>query len=338
MATTEIPLRPEIPERLRVAARQGIIVPFVGAGVSQLGGCPRWDAFANAALDFFRRPGMLDHAQFDQLSQLRSRTKLSVAIGLEEEYKLQIDFKAILKPDPNREALGHEIYGHLGQLAKTFITTNYDDWFEKPPPPGKLAVDAAGARAKDVEPIVRRTPLYSFRDFTENALATPHNVLHIHGSILDRKSMVLTTSEYLRRYASHGLVGKAFEENSYLTFLEHLFRTRCVLFIGYGLDEMEILEYILQKSRTVEPEPSLTAPREEPNHFLLQGFYSHEAALMRSFRQYYLRECNVALLPYSKDARGWEQLIDVVQYLSSEIPIGGLLPSQKRLAMEALLT
>ena len=48
----EILLYPPIPDRLRLAAKQGTLIPFIGAGVSQLGGCPGWDEFANATLRF----------------------------------------------------------------------------------------------------------------------------------------------------------------------------------------------------------------------------------------------------------------------------------------------
>lgn len=58
---------------------------------------------------------------------------------------------------------------------------------------------------------------------------------------------------------------------------------------------------------------------------------------MRSFRDYYLRECNIRLLPFSKDRKGWEQLPDVLEYLAAEIPVRDVLPSQQRLEMRALL-
>lgn len=57
------PLIATIPESLRLAAFQGLLVPFVGAGVLQLGGCHGWDDFANAAIDFFVKNGKLSHAQ-----------------------------------------------------------------------------------------------------------------------------------------------------------------------------------------------------------------------------------------------------------------------------------
>src|SRR5512146_1661856 len=50
---------PKIPEPLRLAAFQRKLIPFIGAGVSQLGGCPGWDQFANAALQFFLGKGKL---------------------------------------------------------------------------------------------------------------------------------------------------------------------------------------------------------------------------------------------------------------------------------------
>ena len=58
---------------------------------------------------------------------------------------------------------------------------------------------------------------------------------------------------------------------------------------------------------------------------------------MQSLRDYYDREFNVRLMPFSKDKKGWQQLIDVVEYLSSEIHVGATLPLAKRLEMEALL-
>ncbi len=58
---------PRVPDVLRIAALQRTLIPFVGAGVSQLGGCPGWDQFANGALQFFVGSGKLSHAQFDQI-------------------------------------------------------------------------------------------------------------------------------------------------------------------------------------------------------------------------------------------------------------------------------
>jgi hypothetical protein len=78
------PIFKKIPETLRLAAVQGTLVPFIGAGVSHLAGCPNWSEFANAALKFFVEAGKLSHAQFNQISSLPSRVKLSLALNLEK--------------------------------------------------------------------------------------------------------------------------------------------------------------------------------------------------------------------------------------------------------------
>lgn len=83
-----IPLYPTIPDRLRLAAKQGTLIPFISAGVSQLGGCPGWDEFANATLRFFVQEGKLSHAQLDQMSSQSARVKLAVALWLEQKYGL----------------------------------------------------------------------------------------------------------------------------------------------------------------------------------------------------------------------------------------------------------
>lgn len=126
-----IPLFPLIPPRLRLAAKQGTLIPFIGAGVSQLGGCPGWDEFANATLRFFLQEGKVSHAQLDQLSSLSARVKLAVALGLEKEHKLSVKFDELLRPPDDHRELGDRVYTSLSKLATTFVTTvttNYDEW------------------------------------------------------------------------------------------------------------------------------------------------------------------------------------------------------------------
>jgi hypothetical protein len=339
LATTNIPLLPQIPPRLRLAAKQGIIVPFVGAGVSQLCGCPGWDEFANAALKSFLKPGMLDHGQFDQLLRLPPRVKVSVAVGLERQYKQSIAFDQILHVhDPAKRKIGERVYGHLGGLARTFVTTNYDDWLDTPVAGAPTVTTGGNISVTAVPPLTKRAAFFRLEDFKALSLSAPDNVFHIHGSARDRDSMLLTTSDYLERYASHQMRASRLLENPYLEFLGHLFGTKSVMFIGYGLSELEILEYVIQKSLGVRRAAAVgTGPSEEPRHHIVQGFFSHERPIMLSMREYFLQEFNVELLPFSKDENGWEQLIDVLEHLAREIPAHQMLSAQQRHEMEELL-
>lgn len=88
--------------------------------------------------------------------------------------------------------------------------------------------------------------------------------------------------EYLFRYASHQLSKGSDGENPFLTLLENIFKLKTVLFVGYGLSELEVLEYVLQKKG-----PAPNVEQFEQKHFILQGFFSHQVDLARSLKEYF---------------------------------------------------
>lgn len=318
-----------IPEPLRLAAIQGKLIPFIGAGVSQLGGCPNWSEFADASLNYFVEKGKLNHAQLAQIAPLSSRVKLSLAMKLEKQHNLPIDFKKLLTPSGAKEKIGDAVYTNLSRLATTFVTTNYDDWLDQNPPEPLRADETAPSQSLPLD--TSRHCFYKRNDISVQNLDVPNAVFHIHGSILDRKSMVLSTVDYLDLYSSHRIDGQGNHENAFLTFLETLFTLKNVLFIGYGLNEMEILEYIVQKGVRKQK------TREEPRHYVLQGFFTHELELACSLESYF-HEFGIGLLPFSRDDHNWDQLIAVINYLAREIPTGPPLALPKRLEMEELLS
>ena len=325
-----IPQCPDVPEALKLAARRGNIVPFVGAGVSQLAGCPGWDAFANGALKFFVDNGKLTYAQYDQMARLHSRIKLSLALDLERRYSKTIDFRALLKSQDHKHSFGQRAYEGLAQIGSTIVTTNYDEWLDAPIPEtsGLAALDSSSAPLS-----VSRKSIYHRNEIDTRALDQKDTVIHIHGSVMDRDSMVLTTTHYLDLYASHRVDGRGDGENRFLTFLQELFRFKSVLFVGYGLGELEILEYVVQKAGRARPE---NAETEAPRHFIVQGFFSHEIEVAHSLEAYYL-QFGIGLLPFSRDEQDWAQLVDVIEYMSREIPAHSILPSQILQEMEDLL-
>ncbi len=323
---------PQIPEALRIASRRGVLIPFVGAGVSRLAGCPDWNEFADGALKFFIGKGKFSHSQYEQIRHLNPRVKLSVALSLETEHKLPIDFRNLLHPKNNpSQGLGERLYSHLSKLAKTFVTTNYDEWldqgiaFPELSPSGSGSISATAIRSP-------RVAVHRIADLTHSNLNLPDTVIHLHGSLADPSGMILTTRHYVRHYANDRDAGRAGEENRVLTFLENLFREKNVVFLGYGLGELEILEYIVLKARS-----SVPAGNEEPRHFIVQGFFSHERELMRSLRDYYLSDCGIELIPYLRDNKDWHQLVDVLEHLARELPARPPLASQEFLEMDDLL-
>ena len=328
--STDIPLIPDVPDSLREAAQVGTLIPFVGAGVSALAGCPSWDEFANAALNVFVQRDQFNHAQIDQIKHLNPRVKLSIALALQSTTAICIDFRELLHRNVgNHHTTGRLIYSHLSRLGKTFVTTNYDAWLDYELPDPSLDVTGTSTSIAPSPPIPR-TVYYNPHDLTPANLNQPNAVIHLHGSIKDPRSMILTTAHYVRHYANDRRTTARDPENFVLTFLEHLFEHKTVLFIGYGLAELELLEYVVVKARTTKKAGI------DPKHFLLQGFFSHERELMVHMRTYY-HECGIQLLPFLKDHRGWEQLIDVLDVFAGSVPASTLTVLQQFKEMEALL-
>jgi hypothetical protein len=160
-------------------------------------------------------------------------------------------------------------------------------------------------------------------------LSQPNTVVHLHGSVLDPATMIMTTSDYINQYAAYNRSSLDPQtENPVLTFLDFLFRHRTVLFIGYGLEELEILEYVLTKG------PRGTG---EVRHYMLQGYFSHEENLVRNMDIYYRNECGIELLPFRRDEKDWEQLLDVIEKFADGMPASNPLVQQEMQDMENLL-
>lgn len=322
---------PDLPQGLREAALKGTLIPFIGAGASRIAGCPNWSEFADATLRFFIDAGKFTHGQLAQLSNQPPRIKLSIALGLQREHSLPIEFGKILYPTGrNTNPKGRRLYTALSQLGKIFVTTNYDEWLD-----GAIGAPAPAIKA-DSEPATaalgeRRTVIYRVDDLTADNLKIPNTVFHLHGALRDPNSMILTTQDYIRHYANDRRVGGVGEENNVLTFLGFLFSEKNVLFVGYGLDELEILEYVIVKARLMG-EPG----KVEMRHFLLQGFFAHEEALARLLTPYY-RECGIELIPFLRDQKDWDQLIEILEEYARLAPAGPPLKVQALKEMEALL-
>ena len=267
-------LIPQIPEGLRQAAQRGRLVIFVGAGVSKLAGCPDWPEFADAALHNLVRQGKFSHSQFAQVSHLHPRVKLSIARRLECEHNVTIDFRAILHPSGTTHKKGRRLYGTLSKLGDKFVTTNYDEWLDESFPfPGiSIKPSADSSTATTLQPRI----VYRAKEIIPSKINNANVVIHLHGSVKNPKEMILTMQDYVRHYANDRGPRETHAENRTLTFLDDLFQKKAVLFVGYGLEELEILEYIITKAK----QPQNSEP--EVKHYLTQGFFSHEQELARN--------------------------------------------------------
>jgi SIR2-like domain len=327
-----IPPIPNVPPKLREASQQGTLIPFVGAGASRLAGCPTWGEFADRALRACVDAGKFSHGQLDQIRHLGPRVKLSIARGIEVEHGLSIDYAKLIDPaDGYENEIGRRIYRSLAKLGQTFVTTNYDSWLDNEILDVKSTVIVPDQQESAPATPQKRLVFADPNDFTPANLNQPKTVFHLHGSFAKPADMIVTTRDYIMRYANDRHADDPQKENRTLTFLDHLFRYKTVLFVGYGLEDLEILEYVIQKSRLL---PS--SGQTEARHFMLQGYFAHEHELMKSLSLYY-KQCDIQLLPFLRDQKDWYQLIEVLEKLSEAIPAMEPTHLQKMLEMESFL-
>lgn len=294
---------PPIPDGLRYAAEHGALVLFIGAGVSRLCGSPSWDEFADSVFAQLLKKEKLSFAELAQLKTIRDpRKKLSIAADIAQASEAQLDYDAILHPK-TQERDGISVYGSLAAIGSVFVTTNYDKWLDEATVPAvNIGQEKADVSTAQLPP--KRASYYEPETLTVEKLEVPGTVLHLHGSYLKPQGMVITTSDYIRHYG-----------NRYIQrFLSDLFLKKTVLFVGYGLEELEVLEYIVGKNQGQRSEG-------EANHYILFETMSHQHALSKHLRKYFKSHCGVNVIEYNIDRLGYSQLCEVLQDWSTVLRV-----------------
>jgi hypothetical protein len=274
---------PELPDEIKQAALDGHLVLFVGAGTSRMLGYPSWGGLASLALKELCSAGFINHSEFDQLQRgLDPKKQLSIAELIAEENGTQLDLVKHLKPRSSEKG----IYEFLNSIGCACVTTNYDELLI----PQNLPLKDGSATAAEVNRIFNKN------QFLAHHLNKPGTVVHLHGSVSDAKSMVVTTKDYLNHYDS--------EEVQH--FLGELFDKKTILFIGYGLEEAEILEHILRRGK-VEKQGGIR------KRFSLQGFFRSEQPLYERISRYYAASFGVNIIGFVRDHRDYEQQNSIIK-------------------------
>lgn len=280
---------PDLPEEIVQAGPNGELILFVGAGMSMLLDLPSWRGLAKGALEDLRGHGLLNFSEMEQLEILGARTQLSIAKLIAAENGYNLDLIKYFKGATERAS----IYKTINDIGCTCVTTNYDELLA----PRYLATNDGSTTAKPLRRI------YDREEFFSRHLDDTGVVIHLHGSISKPETMVITTKEYLEHYDHENLQH----------FLGELFRKKTVLFLGYGLEENEILEHILRRG-SVTP----TANR---RRFALQGFFQSQQPLYEKLYQYYKASFGVHLIGFIRDHKNYSQQDAIVNTWASQIKV-----------------
>ena len=296
---------PKIPPAILDAARRGDLVVFFGAGVSRIIGCPSWKDFANAYLEKILEQKKINYFEYDRLLEKDPRMVLTICQKIIKEEKVESpDINEILKGDPEK-IKKHRIYENLYKFKAVYVTTNFDDYMDEVVKKNKKKkINPRSVTVAESALIPDHDDSENYIHYVEkNLLLTAlksGSVVHLHGSVQDIENLVITLPDYFKKYTP--------ESNS--TFLiKEIFEKRTVLLIGYGLDEYEIIEFLVNKSNISNKEIS---------HFMLFGAFEEEGNMVELYNKYYA-ELGVELIPFSMTKRGHAQLVNIIKVWAKEI-------------------
>jgi len=274
---------PPVPQEIRDAVNTKTLAVFVGAGVSRVMGCLGWDDLCKKLVKHCsalkrQSDGLpcLNFKASEVLGQYQDHKKTITVCydilkenGCEEIFFTELENS--FKPDEEHSPY-RDIYDQLYGLRGLFITTNADEHFDALFNKERIAY-------KEFHPDnIDRTILY-----------------HIHGSIRDRGSLVFTVPDYIARYRNP----------DFQAFLQQIFDRHTVLFVGYGMTEFELLDFIVMKYGS--------ADSTQMKHFILSAYYSGEEETALKFDRYYYQKMGITVVPYQKDQNGYKQLYEVIK-------------------------
>ena len=254
-----------------------------------LANLPSWSGFASHALEDLRLANLVNFSEIEQLKTLDPRKQLSIAKLIAQDNSYILDLAGIFVGHQD----GGSIYEALNSIGCACVTTNYDELL------------APQYRKTDDNSAVPTTgPRISEKgDILPNLLDKPGAVVHIHGAASNPETMIVTTQDYLLHY----------DDENIQTFLSDLFAKKTVVFIGYGLEEAEILEHILRRGGATE--------RNDRRRFAIQGYFRSQEPLYQKLHRYYEKSFGVELLGFLRDHRDYHCQVGIIEHWSRSLQV-----------------
>lgn len=277
---------PVFEEEILRKAEEGKLVFFIGAGVSRLMGVQGWDGFS----EFLIRKAFPEYKEYSTILRDIKDSKERITIAykkFEQDNKLDEFYRLFgegMKPNKNIFNSKENIYEILNRFNATFLTTNADDLFE----------DVLGNAVchEECNSLIIRNEL----------LRRQNHLFYLHGHYkkdinVHENNLVFTAPQYVAKYNN-----PVFEE-----FLTAIFQEdNVIIFIGYGLNEFELIDYIVTKANY--------STDYRPKVYVLYGLCEDEEILYRAKKAYF-EALNIKLIPYDMSKKGYDSLIDVLNSL-----------------------
>lgn len=284
---------PELPDEIIQAGLNGELILFVGAGISRLLELPSWNELAQMVLHSHQNKGWLNFSELEQLKHLDPKKQLSIAKLIANENKHELDLAQYFRG----KVEGNSIYKSINDIGCVCVTANYDELL------APRFYEGTNDQSISIKPreIIR---VSNKSGFIAKHLDEPGTVIYLHGVISKPDTMVISTREYLEHY----------DHKHVQHFLRELFTKKIILFLGYGLEEAEILEHILRRGSAEES-------IKDRRRFALQGFFVNEEPLYKKLHQYYKKTFGVHLIGFVRDLRDYAQQESIISDWAQQIQV-----------------
>lgn len=269
---------PNLPEELKTAAENKELVIFIGAGISRYLGCSSWDDLARKLLNKCEKIGEINFLEKKSFLENSNKKKI---ITICNSILPKEDFMECMKKSLNDENVKKdnpelEIYKDLFNLSNRFVTTNAD---------------------RNIDQLFHEKQI-KFNEFNKIDIKKSTILYKIHGSLEEETSLIFTTSRYISQY----------NNPNFIDFLQTIFMKYNVLFVGYGLEEFEVLDHLMTKAYKTNT----------VRHYYVTGYFEHEEKIANLDKKYF-ETMGIGLIPYQFNEKGYEQLKEVIKKWSESI-------------------
>jgi len=286
-----------VPEELKVAAKTGNLVPFIGAGVSRQAKArskpfPTWTELICDLGDLAKGMNRISPEDRQEIGRLVDQGKyLMAAQALKEELDADILESFLHTCFADSGAEPGAIHERLFALRPSLIlTTNYD-----------LLLENAYWKTFNVAPTSmtfrQAADVVRFMKIHHHRVDRPL-IFHIHGTAAKPSETVFSEEDYRRlRYREHG----------YRNVLSAIFITRVVLMLGFSGSDPEI-------SLLTESLRESLDHRNVPEYIVLPKGEKGEVEKKRLRRDFGLQ-----VIEYDK-SEDHHELLELVEYLVGFVP------------------
>jgi hypothetical protein len=295
-----IPDLPDVPPEIIKKINERKLCFFLGAGVSKLIGCNSWKEVSTQLVEKCSEMKCIDYKRKESILRINEPKKIiticyNIMCKSGKEALFFEEIKHSLKPDAAKLS-NYDIYEELSLLPAIYITTNIDTHFDS---------------------AFKEGIVYDVRDFNPSNIFLG-KLYKIHGTIDAERSIVFTVPKYLERYRNQNII----------RFLDTVFREYSIVFLGYGLEEYEILDFLVTKFGG-EYENSPT----ELKHWIVLPYYQGEDYLWDYDKEYF-KPLGINVIPFEKDIDGYSQLYKVIKKWRKEITESSIIPHEMVREME----